>query len=118
MKILGQVFKASGNRPTTRVLYTQTNAKGRSPRLDLIMDDMKLQPYIHDAIVTVKHKKKSIRFHIFVKNHKKLPLNKSIRRWPQVNWRGDIIVMRKGKNDEFVNIRSGEGVLADFVAKK
>ncbi|KAF8228314.1 hypothetical protein L208DRAFT_1227186, partial [Tricholoma matsutake] len=67
------------------------------PCLDLVLEENRLQPYIHDGIVTVIYQKKETRFHIFVKNHKRLRSNRIVKGWKNgASWKGDILVMRKG----------------------
>lgn len=102
-----------------KAIHTQRNANDRVPRLDLVLEENRLQPYIHDGIVTVIYRKKETRFHIFVKNHKRLRSNRIVEGWKNgANWKGDILVMRKGLVHEFVGFRGGDAALADFAVKR
>lgn len=92
---------------------TQTNKRGRSPRLDIIMSQHRLQPYIHDGIVTVKYRGKDYKFHFFVKNHVQLQPNITVG-----GWKGDIVVMRKGKKFGLVSMPSVLAPLADFAVRR
>jgi len=116
-KIHARFYGTNSNRPVTKALYTQINLHGRSPRLDLVMGDNRLQPHIHDGIVKVINQGKTTRFHIFVKNHRRLRSNGILEGW-NMPWKGDIVVMRKGISHELVNIRANDASLADFVVKK
>ena len=100
-------------------IHMQSNANGRVPRLDLILEENRLQPYIHDGVVTVVYCKKKSRFHIFIKNHKRLRPNKIVQGWNNgASWKGDILVMRKGLVHEFVSLRGGDAALTDFAVKQ
>ena len=116
-KVHARFYGTKSNRPVTKTVFTQINSRGRSPRLDLVMGDNRLQPHIHDGIVTVIKGRRTTRFHIFVKNHRRLRSNGILERW-NMPWKGDIVVMRKGISDEVVNIRANDASLADFAVKK
>lgn len=92
------------------------NSTGRAPRLDLLLGGGTLQPHIHDGIVDVKYRGRLSRFHVFVKNHRYLPVNQAVH--PYGIWRGDIIVMRKGSTEDFVNLRVGDARLADAAVRE
>lgn len=85
------------------------------------MGGKRLQPHIHDGVISIQSRRtrKISSFHVFVKNHKHLPVNASLRRWRSVNvpWRGDIVVMKKGEKFGFVNISPADHALADFAVK-
>ena len=100
-------------------IHMQSNANGRVPRLDLILEENRLQPYIHDGVVTVVYCKKKSRFHIFIKNHKRLRPNKIIQGWNNgASWKGDILVMCKGLVHKFVSLQGGDAALTDFAVKQ
>ncbi|KAF8874089.1 hypothetical protein BD779DRAFT_1451188, partial [Infundibulicybe gibba] len=118
-KLHGRYYNMSSRRPVLKAIHTQMNSTGRAPRLDIVFAQHKIQPYIHDAIVSVVHRNATTHFHIFVKNHCQLRPNKIIQRWsPARTWRGDILVMRKGVSHDLVNLHGGDGALADFAVKK
>lgn len=120
MKLYGRFYGTTSKRPTAKAIYTQSNSRGRAPRLDLIMRGNSLQPFIHDAILVVVHRRRLTRFHIFVKNHRLLPRNNIIERWNNANrWHGDIVVMRKGKEMDLVSLcGKKDATLADFAVRK
>jgi hypothetical protein len=84
------------------------------------MKEPYLQPRIHDGIVTVEVDGVSHRFHIFVKNHRRLATNEVIEGMALPPWKGDIVVMRKGDRpeDEVVGLRAGDAQLVDFAVEK
>ncbi|KAF8230001.1 hypothetical protein L208DRAFT_1283944, partial [Tricholoma matsutake] len=84
------------------------------PHLDLVLEENRLQPYIHNGIVTVIYQKKETCFHIFVKNHKQLRYN----RINGASWKGDILVMHKGLVHEFVGFWGGDAAQANFMVKR
>lgn len=120
MKLRGRLYPASSKRPVIKAIHTLCNAGGRTPRLDILLSQHQLQPHIHDKVVTVVRRGVRSRFHIFFKNHRHLLFNETLRRkiHPEIRWRGDIVVMRKGMREEVVNFRSGDIPLADFAVKK
>ena len=69
MKLYGRYYGTSANRPVSKAIHTQVNHRGRAPRLDLVLGGKKLQPYVHDGVVTVISGDKTVKFHVFVKNH-------------------------------------------------
>ncbi|KAF8880256.1 hypothetical protein BD779DRAFT_1446341 [Infundibulicybe gibba] len=119
MKIFGRFYGTTSPRPVTKQIHTQSNRWGRTPRLDLLFSGKQFQPYIHDTVVSIVYRKKTTRFHIFVKNHQRLRSNKIVKRWNTgVVWRGDIVVMRKGTTYDVVNLRGADASLADFAVKR
>jgi len=80
------------------------------------MKEPNLQPRIHDGVVTVEVGKIKHRFHIFVKNHCRLVTNEVIDGMGIPQWKGDIVVMRKGDRpeDEVVGLRPGDAQLTDL----
>uniref|UniRef100_A0A8H7XNX9 Uncharacterized protein n=1 Tax=Psilocybe cubensis TaxID=181762 RepID=A0A8H7XNX9_PSICU len=102
LSLRARYYGAHAERPVNKAIHTLQNTSGRSPRLDLVMGGKRLQPYIHDAIVSISNRGKIAQFHVFVKNHCRLPPNRSIRRWRVRNWKGDIVVFKKGKHQELV----------------
>ena len=117
-KINARFYGTNSNRPVTKAIYAQINLHGRSPRLDLIMGESRLQPHIHDGIVSVINHGKTTKFHIFVKNHRQLSSNGIVQKWTKMPWKGDIVVMRKGISHELVNICASDASLADFAVKR
>ncbi|KAF8963372.1 hypothetical protein BDZ97DRAFT_1919811 [Flammula alnicola] len=118
IRLRSRFYKATGARPIFKDIFVQANNLSRNPRLDLIMAEHRLQPRIHDGVVTIIHRRKETRFHVFVKNHCRLRQNESIRRWKNSHWKGDVVVMKKGLSDELVNLGPRDGHLADYAAKK
>jgi len=80
---------------------------------------MRTQPHIHDTVITVRRGRRLHHFHIFVKNHRLLPLNAAIATLaPGHQWRGDILVMRAGTSVAgVVNIRNGDRRLIDYAVR-
>ena len=75
-----------------------------------------IQSYIHDANVSVVYKRKIHSFVIFIKNHKQLPQNLSVARLVggAPEWRGDIVIIKRGVKEGLVNIQREDNALADF----
>lgn len=105
--------------PVSKTVHTLSNTSSHSPQLEHLMGRRLMQPHIHDGIISIKHRRmnKISKFQIFVKNHKHLPANMSLRRWRNVQWRGDIVVIKMGKSHGLVNISPADSKLADFAVK-
>ncbi|KAJ7789973.1 hypothetical protein B0H14DRAFT_2626586 [Mycena olivaceomarginata] len=79
----------------------------RNPTVEGVMNDARIQSYIHDVHFRVCHRLPSGR-------HARLPRNK------RLDVRGDIVVMRAAANNFYnvVGMRAGDDKLADFVAQR
>lgn len=91
-------------------LHTQLNPyrEQSGPNINMAMEGNDIQPNVHKANVSVVWRRKTYRFTVFVKNHKRLPLNQAIARLMQdgTAWRGDFVVMKRGLRRTWVNMRS------------
>ena len=117
MQLQARFYGSTSPNPVTKKVTTQSNEHGRSPRLDLILSQHTLQPHIHDVVVSVRHRGKDYLFHIFFKKHKSLRKNNVIRVMKAKSWRGDILVMKKGRA-ELVNMPASHANLADYAVKR
>lgn len=91
----------------------------RFPMLESYFIGLQIQPFIHDCLLVVHDRRYSHRFRIFCKNHRSLPINPVVEQLGNKLWRGDIIVMRVGKNGSVVNMRGhADAKLSDFLVKK
>jgi hypothetical protein len=89
---------------------------GRYPLVEAFLAGEKIQPYIHDCLVTVLCYGRQHQFCIFYKNHKFLKRNRSL---PHNRmWRGDLLVVRGGMKTFGVNLRARDAKLIDHVVKK
>ncbi|KAF7365943.1 hypothetical protein MVEN_00469700 [Mycena venus] len=86
----------------------------RTPSVETVMDHQKLQPFIHDFVLVVKHGSTHSHFRVFLKHHKRLPQNRAL------GIQGDLLVLRvAAKNpDSVVNIRSSDRKRIDTILKK
>jgi len=84
------------------------------------MKEPNLQPRIHDAVVTVEVNGIKNLFRIFVKNHRHLITNKVVEGMGRPQWKGDIVVMRKGERpeDEVVGLHTGDAQLIDIAVQQ
>ena len=82
-----------------------------------LFEDRFIQPFIHEAHVTLRDKGSKHQFLVFCQNHLHLSVNTSIGR--ERNWRGDIVVMRLGiKDPRVINMRTGDGARVDYMVKQ
>ena len=83
-----------------------------------MFDESKIQPYIHDCIVTVYEGKFIYRYRLFFKRHCLLSSNATVKKISHEHvqeFRGDILVMRLSmKNDFYVHLRERDLILANF----
>lgn len=100
------------------MVYTQVNKTGRSARFDLVMDGHEMQPHIHSGLVTVIRGARITRFFIFVKNHRRLPVNTSLPALTQASWKGDILVLKNGVVDDIVSLNKHDYAMADFAVEQ
>jgi len=114
-------FYGKCNRPTWKLVQTQitskrrrstTHSSRRYPWVEGIFEHHRIQPFIHDTFITVRQNGTENIYHIFCQNHCRLPSNNSVRGV----WRGDIIVMREGKDIcGVVDMRPQDAGLVDQV---
>lgn len=81
----------------------------RYPCVEGVLDDTRLQSYIHDFFIRVFVKRKPSIFRVFFKRHKNLPRNSFL------DIQGDVIVMRVASRNRnsLVNLRSSDIRLLD-----
>ena len=86
----------------------------RYPCIESTLDYPTVQPHIHDVYVVVKHGRITTTFRVFFKRHIMLPVS------GYLGVHGDVLIMRVASrsNASVVNMRSTDGRLADYVAKK
>ncbi|KAJ7872873.1 hypothetical protein B0H14DRAFT_3438708 [Mycena olivaceomarginata] len=91
----------------------------RNPTVEGVMNDARIQSYIHDVHFRVCHRLPSgvrayTTFRCYFKRHARLPRNK------RLDVRGDIVVMCAAANNFYnvVGMRAGDDKLADFVAQR
>lgn len=101
-------------REDTRQLH-----KGRHLLISDQLSDPRIQPYVHDCIVTTVFRHKRYVFRVFYKRHKLLPVNQALRRLTGVDMEGDVVIVAVGKTVNIRNIQNGlEMRAADHAMKK
>ncbi|KAL5511027.1 hypothetical protein ACEPAG_3746 [Sanghuangporus baumii] len=116
VSLRSRLYSSRMARPCNVGVPTRVGNGSMFPVAELVLDDMALQPYIHDTCVVLRRARKVHLFKIFYKNHKWLPRNTSVR---QIFY-GDAFIMRKGAttSKQYVNLRPGDGELADYIMKR
>jgi len=117
----GKLYAPTNQRPVNVDVHTIANAnEERSPRTDIVMGGTRIQPFIHDITITVLHKKKIHEFTVFFQNHIRLQQNRAVGAVVRKGkiWRGSILVMRKGQKAPFVNLRTSDTKLTNFVVAR
>lgn len=119
MRIRARVYCPS-HRPRQVLVPTRCSLPARSvgpryPYAESILDDSRIQPYVHDCLVTVKEFGRTYRYRVFYKVHTKLRKNNSL-----MGLRGSMFVMRAAalEHRSVVNMREHDAALADFLVKK
>lgn len=64
------------------------------------------QPYIHDTVIRIKHRRKDYTFRVFYKRHKMLPINQAVQALAGVAMEGDVLVVACGKRVGIRNLSS------------
>ncbi|KAJ3915357.1 hypothetical protein F5877DRAFT_81915 [Lentinula edodes] len=72
-----------------------------------LLSEPRLQPYVHDVVLTIRFRGKSFRFLVFFKRHKLLPPNRTIQSLQGGHMNGDVLVVACGKRAPIRNLRSG-----------
>lgn len=119
MKIRARVYHPN-NRPRQVLVPTRCSLPAklvgpRYPYAESILDDSKIQPYVHDCLVTVTEFGKKYRFRVFYKIHARLRQNRFL-----LDLRGSMFVMRAAalEHHSVVNMRERDVILSDFLVKK
>ncbi|KAJ3779633.1 hypothetical protein GGU10DRAFT_382120 [Lentinula aff. detonsa] len=93
----------------TQVFYREDPRQVQRGRYLLVADqlsDPRMQPCVHDSIVTTCHRGKKYVFRIFYKRHKCLPVNQALQQLAGVEMEGDVLVVAVGKKVGIRNIHS------------
>jgi hypothetical protein len=89
------------------------------PFAESVLQDAALQPYVHDCVVRVNEGPHTYNFRVFFKRHCRLRLNMSLSKQSvPTNFRGDIVVMKIGVRNEYVNMRGRDGILSDWLSSR
>ena len=117
-----RLYLSSTATPKATPVHCLSNRRYPYSRPDMryVMGWASVQSYVHDAAVTVVENGKHHRFIVFTKNHKELPYNLAVDRLvgDEAEWRGDIVVVKRGKNGGLVNFRREHNDLADFAVQQ
>ncbi|KAJ3852051.1 hypothetical protein EV368DRAFT_41834, partial [Lentinula lateritia] len=71
-----------------------------------LLSGPRLQPYIHDIVVTVRHRGTSFKYLVFFKRHKLLPPNQCIQNLQGGHIDGDLLLVSCGKKVPIRNLRN------------
>ncbi|KAJ3845691.1 hypothetical protein EV368DRAFT_53653, partial [Lentinula lateritia] len=117
--IRARLYSAGSARPraiTTHVRQNITDpANSRFVLASHLLAEPRLQPYIHDVTLKIRHCGKVYEFLVFFKRHKRLPLNLSVQNLGGRDVQGDILLVACGKRVSVRNLCSG---LEDRAADK
>ena len=83
------------------------------PCAEAVFGGMKLQPYVHSCIVTVECGVTTSQFMVYFKRHRYLPVNQAL---PGLDFHGEVLVMRMGRDGTVVNMRGGDGATSDWLS--
>lgn len=123
MNIRSRLYSSQRCKPVlvkvpTRCIHPARQGGPRFPFAESVLSGGKIQPFIHDCVVTVYEGKQTHRFRVFFKRHQKLPANRSL---PDgVPFCGDIVIMRVGALDQLsvVNMRGRDTVVSDYMVNR
>jgi len=86
----------------------------RFPVPEGLLQDARLQPYVHDCQITVHEGRHTYRFCIFFKRHCRLQPNPLLSAVGS-QFRGDAVVMRLGGASSVINMRGRDVAVADYM---
>lgn len=86
------------------------------PCPEAVFGSMRVQPYIHDCLITVFDHAQPVQFLVLFKKHRHLHLNLCLS--GSVSFHGELVVMRLGRGNTVVNMRPHDYSLADWVASQ
>lgn len=127
MNLRSRLFIARDKRP--RIVSTPVRNSSylghdqHYPLIECMLDDAKLQSYVHDCKVTVQEGVNTYGYHVFFKRHCRLVSNLSLQDVENndtaLNFRGDMLVMRLSiTGNKYVNLRGRDVILTNFIAKE
>ena len=124
MKIRARLY-ASDRRPCQVLVPTWCKFPPRAvgphfPYTESMLEDAKIQPYVHDCIMNMIEGAHTYRFHVFYKRHARLRANNHLPMTDGVSMRGSMFVMRVAalEPSSVVNMRGRDTVLADYFIGK
>jgi len=128
-RLRARMYSSSSNRPcTVQVITCDEGPTARFSRYPQIESNFnpKPQPHIHNCTVGVWDGQRFSQFAVFYKQHRRLPLNRSLppmhnrSRSSVVRFHGDFLVLRVAhKNiNSYVNMRERDPALSDFLVTR
>ncbi|KAJ3769379.1 hypothetical protein FB446DRAFT_648748, partial [Lentinula raphanica] len=93
----------------TQVFYREDPRRPQRGRFVLASEELSrssTQPYIHDCVVEVVHRRKRYKFRVFFKRHKKLPINQPILQLSNARMDGNVLVVACGTKVSVKNLGS------------
>ncbi|KAH7874285.1 uncharacterized protein C8R40DRAFT_1047878, partial [Lentinula edodes] len=108
--IRARLYPANSLSPKTVTAHLRENT--RLPTKDRfvfsgdLLSGSRLQPYIHDIVVTVRHRGTSFKYLVFFKRHKLLPPNQCIQNLQGGHINGDVLLVACGKKVSVRNLRN------------
>lgn len=109
--------KEPKSRPLT--LLARCDGTREYPLIESVLDDMRIQSYVHNCSVWVLHNNRFSTYQVFFRVHRRLPTNRAVslvaRSGPV---RGDVVVMRTGRGGRLMGMRHGDAVVSDEIVKE
>jgi len=89
----------------------------RYPYAESILAESRIQPYIHDCIITIQEHRRTHYFRVFYKRHTRLRTNNFLPTENNHDMRGSVFVMRVAalEPSSVVNMRGGDARLSDWM---
>jgi len=95
---------------TSKCRKAVTHSSCRYPWVEGVFEHCKIQRFIHDTSITIRHNGKEHIYVVFCQNHCCLPFNTAL----AGAWRGDIVVMKAGTDvDGVINMCTQDAQLVD-----
>ncbi|KAJ3779030.1 hypothetical protein FB446DRAFT_630835, partial [Lentinula raphanica] len=126
--IRARLYPAQGPSPQSTVAYYKENRPRYGRRRPFqnrfvfasdLLSDARLQPFVHDVVVSVQFGGQTRKFRVFFKRHVRLPLNQTLQNIGVHGFEGDVLVVAFGKQAPARNLRGWmENRAADEAIKK
>lgn len=122
IRLTARAYRVDGQQPRPITLTARFDpTRPELKRYVLVEGQMagdEVHPYTHDLEVEVEFRGTMHRFFVFVKRHKRLPINQSLAALSEAGVRGDLLVVACGPKAGARGIRSGEARAADMAVEQ
>ncbi|OCH84648.1 hypothetical protein OBBRIDRAFT_741238 [Obba rivulosa] len=86
------------------------------PLIESVLDDMRIQPYVHNSFIRVLHNNQIYTYLVFYRIHRRLPINRTVSLVAHsCSVRGNVVVIRTDRDGRVIGMRHGDAVVFDEI---